>query len=47
MLEKRIVTRLYRWSTTSDRIKDPDPALTGATDFDTCRVRQLHDLFFA
>lgn len=47
VLEKRIVTRFDPKAAKSDRIKDPDPALTGATDFETCRLHQLHDPFFA
>jgi len=47
VLEKRILTRFDAKSARSDQIKDSNPALTGATDFDTCRLHQLHDPFFA
>jgi hypothetical protein len=45
-LEKRMVTRLTDAEIKSDKTKRPEAKWKGATDFETCRLHQLHDPFF-
>lgn len=47
VVEKRLVSLLDDWLVSSDLKKTPDPRWTGATTFETSRLHQMNDPFFA